>query len=95
MYIGKGTDSRAWNNKRTNQEHKHWIDEQIHLNNWGNCVQILLSDLTSSEARLKEVELILENKPIWNSEGKEYICEHCSYIAKSPAGKASHIRNNH
>lgn len=95
VYIGKGTDNRAWSSKRFNLNHQNWASERIMSNSWGNCVKILIPNLSSKEAREQEKKLIETCKPKWNSESVNHVCELCGYTTRSVQGLTSHKRHNH
>lgn len=96
VYVGKGTNNRAWSGKRYNSDHQSWAHKQIMSNNWGNCVKILKSNLSSKEAYAEEKALIEELEPMWNSQSnKHHKCEHCGYVTETIQGLTSHKRNRH
>lgn len=95
VYIGKGTDNRAWSSKRFDTDHENWAREQIMTNRWGSCVRILLPNLSSKAARAEEKKLIEAHQPKWNSECNDHICELCGYTTRSVQGLTAHKRYRH
>ena len=93
VYIGKGTDARAWTSKRYIQEHSDWVTECIH--NDTRFVRMIATNLEQSVAFELERNLIKELNPKWNTEGTTLKCPICKTRTRSVGGLSSHMRHYH
>lgn len=71
VYIGKGSRGRAWHCAESNsrsEEHAKWMNDLILRGYTPDAwVRIVESSLTEEDALAKELQLIHEKRPIFNS----------------------------
>lgn len=95
VYIGKGKNARAWHTKRSNENHRKWIQESILNGTWGPAIKIFEAGLDSKEAVKLEKQLIKEHNPKYNTQNVDVECPHCGLKSKSAGAIASHILYKH
>ena len=67
LYIGKGTDGRAWKISCRKAGHLETLENYVSEHGRGSYVRIIADDLESDEAFTIERQLIWECKPPFNS----------------------------
>lgn len=66
LYIGKGTDSRAWCIQSRGPGHQEYLESFVRDHGRGSYVRIIFDHLDESEALILEKGLICMNQPSLN-----------------------------
>lgn len=68
LYIGKGTDGRAWKISGRQPGHLEALENYVSEHGRGSYVRIIADDLEESESLIVEKQFIWECKPPFNSQ---------------------------